>query len=127
VTPGAVRSAIDGTLPTRPARRASQINRPLPAAGRNSLSPPRFLVPNVPSELPPIPSGDGGEFLSRDDHLTGILERQISPSSTVQLEGRRAVIQGWVNSEHERRLAEIMIRFEPGVDEVVNQLEVVSP
>jgi len=42
----------------------------------------------------------------------------------VTLDDRRATIQGVVASERDRRLAEDLIRLEPGVSEVANQLRV---
>lgn len=45
----------------------------------------------------------------------------------VTLDGRRATLQGVVESEKDRRLAENLVRLEPGVSEVVNQLRVRPP
>ena len=123
----ALRSAIDGTLPRRPARRASQINRPLPPSPRNALAPPRLAMEPLPLALPAESSEDADSFRRLDQHLTGVLVRLVSPSAYVHLDRRRAVIEGSVSSDHQRRLAEIMVRFEPGVDEVTNRLEVVLP
>lgn len=45
----------------------------------------------------------------------------------VTLDDRRATIQGVVASERDRRLAEDLVRLEPGVSEVANQLRVHPP
>jgi hypothetical protein len=81
----------------------------------------------LPLALPAESSEDADSFRSLDQHLTGVLVRLVSPSAYVRIDRRRAVIEGSVSSDHQRRLAEIMARFEPGVDEVTNRLEVVLP
>jgi hypothetical protein len=126
-TPGAIRSAIDGSLPRQPARRSARINRPLTPTPRNMVRPPRLsFVPDAAFIPEPVmPEGDG--FMTRDERLTDLMTRRVSPTAVVRIENRRAVLEGTVDSPENRRLAEIMLRFEPGVDEVDNQLEIATP
>jgi hypothetical protein len=124
---GAIRSAIDGTLPRQPARRASRINRPLTPTPRNMVGAPRFAIGADSFSTSEPQRADGDLFATREEQLTDVLVRRVSPDVAVRLENRRAILEGTVNSDHGRRLAEIMLGFEPGIDEVVNRLEVTSP
>ncbi len=45
----------------------------------------------------------------------------------VSIAGRTATVRGAVASEHERKLAELLLLFEPGISEVTNELEVKPP
>jgi hypothetical protein len=121
----AIRSAIDGTLPRQNSRRASRINRPLPPTRRNTISPPRFaLAPDI-QPGPPLPAEDS-QFPSLEMQLEDLMVRRIGPDVTVHIANRQAVLEGSVGTKHQRRLAEIMLGFEPGIDTVVNRL-VVDP
>ncbi|TWU41207.1 BON domain protein [Novipirellula aureliae] len=46
------------------------------------------------------------------------------PGVQVRVEGRTAVIAGTVSSQHDRRMSELLMRLEPGVRNVDNQIEV---
>jgi hypothetical protein len=126
-TPGAIRSAIDGSLPGQGVRRSARVNRPLTPTPRNMVRPPRFsFIPDSPTPPEPV-MPEGEEFVTRDERLTDLLVRRVSPTASVRIENRRAILQGTVDTPENRRLAEIMLRFEPGVDEVENQLEIAGP
>lgn len=45
----------------------------------------------------------------------------------VAIEGRTAILRGAVATEHDRELAERLIRLEPGVDQVANELTLAPP
>jgi hypothetical protein len=56
-------------------------------------------------------------YLTTQSSLRGI---------NVTMQGRTAVISGLVNSERDRRMSELLMRLEPGVSSVDNQI-VVAP
>jgi osmotically-inducible protein OsmY len=45
----------------------------------------------------------------------------------VELQGRTAILRGIVSAEHDRSLAAQMIRLEPGIEAVRNEIEIESP
>ena len=45
----------------------------------------------------------------------------------VELQGRTAILRGVAATEHDRGLAEQMLRLEPGIEEVKNEVAVASP
>jgi hypothetical protein len=45
----------------------------------------------------------------------------------VEVQGRTAILQGVVSTEHDRELAEQMIRLEPGIEAVRNEIAVENP
>jgi hypothetical protein len=51
--------------------------------------------------------------------------RKLSPIG-VTLDGEKAILRGQVASEHDRQLAELLVRFEPGIWQVQNELTVVE-
>lgn len=53
----------------------------------------------------------------------------IHPTAPIEVSiaGRTATVRGAVASEHERKLAELLLLFEPGIAEVRNELEVRLP
>ena len=66
-----------------------------------------------------------GEVNSR---LTGRLEKALPGGATnriaVSVAGDAATVRGAVASERDRKLAELMLLFEPGIVRVRNQLQV---
>jgi hypothetical protein len=46
---------------------------------------------------------------------------------TITMEGRRGVVTGVVESERHRRMSELLLRLEPGINEIDNQIQVASP
>jgi osmotically-inducible protein OsmY len=67
--------------------------------------------------------------------LSTSLTRRLAKTSAIQaqtpirveLQGRTAILQGVVATEHDRELAEQMIRLEAGIQAVKNEIEVGSP
>lgn len=71
------------------------------------------------------PAPAAGQFQVRSDLQTVIARSSSLPSKgsiRVVSEGDIVVLQGSVQDEHERRLAEALVRFTPGVREVRNEL-----
>jgi hypothetical protein len=70
-------------------------------------------------------SASAGQLVARPD-LQNVIARSTSLPSRgdirVAMDGDVVVLQGAVQDEHERRLAETMLRFTPGVREVRNEL-----
>ena len=69
------------------------------------------------------------------DQLSTLLMRRLAVTPAiqtqipirVQLQGRTAILRGVVSTEHDRRLAEQMIRLEPGIELVKNEIVVANP
>ena len=63
-----------------------------------------------------------------NSRLTGRLEKALPGGSSnriaVSVAGSAAIVRGAVASERDRKLAELMLMFEPGIDRVRNLLEV---
>jgi hypothetical protein len=51
---------------------------------------------------------------------------QASPGIQVAMEGSTVVLQGWAASDHDRRLAENMVRLTPGVRDVRNDVQIAN-
>ncbi len=46
---------------------------------------------------------------------------------SVEVEGRHAILRGEVTSEDAKRMAKMLVKLEPGIKSVQNELVVVSP
>jgi hypothetical protein len=65
--------------------------------------------------------------LSRADIVAQRIQRRLRvPKINLVVEDRVATISGTVPTERQRNIAESMLRFEPGIDAVQNELTVVS-
>lgn len=51
----------------------------------------------------------------------------VEPSVIVSTEGNVAVLRGVVTTEEDKKIAEIFLGFEPGVDRIRNELQVLNP
>lgn len=102
------------------ADRSGQINRPVPSLKKGQPYPPVIVLP---SEMlrPVLPSQSNRPVSNR---LTTELKKKVSGNVSVSVANRTARLQGEVESESQKVLAELLIRFEPGIDEVQNELEV---
>ena len=54
------------------------------------------------------------------------LSRKVNGSIEVLVEARTATLRGEVASARQKTLAELLVRFEPGVDEIVNEISVAN-
>lgn len=118
--PGGVVLPAVTTL-TPPPDQTKQLNQPLPKPGEKALYSP-VLKPNW--KLPERPATEVSASLER------VLSNspRFSPESRLEVlvEGRTAVLRGEVFSAAERDLAENVLRLEPGVSQVRNELQVMQ-
>jgi len=119
-TAGSIVSSTAGIRP--PPNRSRQINRLLriPAAGQMQLPKLTLSIDNTVSDQ-----------LVRSEHSVIARVRQAVLLATeseilVSVEGRTAILRGVVDSDEERRLAETMVSFEPGISNVQNLLQTPS-
>jgi len=125
---GRIRSAVSG-LRVKSAPDANRGARPT-SRSRTSLYEPRL---RVDFGFPTVSSEQVSTNLSRqlETSLTRHLRSAISIDQIcaieVSLEGQKATLRGEVSSERERKLAELLALFEPGISEVQNELIVRSP
>jgi hypothetical protein len=100
---------------------ASRINRPLTRRTRNVLYSPRLTVG---FDYTPAPNADLAARLKEHLDLTPTVSQ--AGELSVSVEGSTAILTGTVSSAHDRELAELLVRFEPGVEDVRNEV-VVAP
>lgn len=118
-TGGVVLPAV--TTLTPPPDQSKQLNQPLPKPGDKAIYSPVLRLNWTPPARPAT-------------ELTASLERALSNSRrfssesrlVVSVEGRTAVLRGEVFSVAERDLAENVLRLEPGVSTVRNELQVMQ-
>jgi osmotically-inducible protein OsmY len=73
----------------------------------------------------PTPAVDSDRLLS--DIRSTIQRSDALPSRDkieVRLDGRNVILRGTVGDDDERRLVEALVRLTPGVDRIVNELQV---
>jgi len=120
---GQIGTSINGTNnvvyanPTNNAVNANRTN----AARRQAQQRP--MPVQVIVAHPPI-RGSAGRLATRFERLSG---RPGLEDVRVQSRGGKVILRGHVNSLEARRLASILARMQPGVDSVVNELEITSP
>ncbi|MGB0597694.1 MAG: BON domain-containing protein [Rubripirellula sp.] len=106
-----------------PADRLRLINRPMRSAKKGEMHLPKIVL----GFERPI----DGELITPHDGVTARAQRAVRLASNslieVSVQGRTAMLRGWVASESEKRLAETLILFEPGISEVVNAIRVQGP
>ena len=61
------------------------------------------------------------------DHLGALPALHWQVPAQVEMQGRTAILRGVVATEHDRDLAERVVRLEATVDQVQNQIVVASP
>jgi hypothetical protein len=100
---------------------ANQTAQPA-ALPRISMNPPRLQVgfdfrPRLPSDVT--------AKLAR--RLESTLSLDESSSIEASVEDGVAILRGEVSSERDRRMAGLLVRFEPGIADVRNELKVTAP
>jgi len=117
---GTIRSAIRSLRPPR----TPNVNQPQPRATPKTIpyAPRLELGFEAPSPSPGVLVGGISERLA--EALS--LRRSVGPVSfpRVRLQGRTAILEGEVASEHERLLAEQLTMLEAGVSAVRNELTI---
>jgi len=114
-TRGAIRSGTTGFH----LQEGPDVNRSAPRATgpRMPVYPPRLRLGfNLPSER------------QRSHEATRQLDQSLALASLgrieVSVEGETAILRGEVASEHDAELAELVVRFEPGISDVRNALTI---
>lgn len=130
INDGTVTSSVTG-LREQPTMR---VNRPL-TTRRTGIYAPRVTTDFVvPADVRPRPDVSASNIPNENDFgvaemplvsiaLLQIIRRhqlQVSPSAT----GRAVVLTGTVPTEHDRRIAELLASFEPGLESVTTDLQV---
>lgn len=108
------------TLP--PPRPEPNVNQAQPQTDSNSstsLYPPRLMLD--PELMAIQPAGVGASLQRQLDRSAAI--RRTGPLE-ISVEGRTATLRGMVASTKDRELAELLVRLEPGVSDVQNDLRV---
>ena len=103
---------------------APHVNQPLPAGdrGRNSLYEPRLVVD---FDFTPRPAHELEQVLAA--RLANSLANRQWGQIEVSVAGQTATLRGEVVSADARRLAEALVRLEPGIADVQNDLRATSP
>lgn len=91
-------------------------------SARTGMYPPRL---HVSFDFRPRPMGEISTELA--DRLESILSLDDSSSIEVSVEGDVAILRGEVASERDRRMAGLLVRFEPGIADSRNELTVKPP
>lgn len=116
-TAGSVRSTTSGLRVEMGT--TSAVNRPRAAPSRTGMYEPRL---QVAFEVPvAAPESVNSELTKRLGSTRAITRK--GPIS-VSVAGRTAILRGVVASERDRRLAQMLVLFEPGVSDVRNELTV---
>lgn len=112
---GDIRSALPSVIPAEP----SDVNRepPLVSDPRRRPYPPRL---RLAAELESTPAERVALMTRIQERLTASLGLPVR----VTLEQRTAILEGQVATAHQRTLAELLARFEPGVSTIDNRLAV---
>lgn len=104
------------------ADKSSQINRAYPNLKKTDIYPAIIVLPKslIQSKKTDV------ELKKLNLDLTSELTQKVNDSISVSVVGRAATLRGVVPSAKEKGLAELLIRFEPGIDEVRNEIEVAN-
>lgn len=111
-TTGPVMTSTAGVRPAQD--RSAQINQPLPRSPRQQ---PYYPALRVETEVAGVRFPD---VLQRE--LENPVYFANSNRYEVLVEGRRAILRGVVGDAKQRDLAELLVSFEPGISEVINEL-----
>jgi len=114
---GRIRSSIE-RLPNT-TRNIASVNPPQKARTAGKLYPAPLVVA---FEVPATPP----QMVQREveGRLVNLIGNHASEHIEVSLAGRTAILSGLASSEHEKRLAENLLLFEPGISLVENHLQV---
>jgi hypothetical protein len=112
---------VTTNLQTRPEPKVNQA-APSETSSATSLYQPRLALAPELSGTPP-----GAIETALVEHLRRSGGIRWTGPLKVSLEGRTAVLRGEVASARDRELAEALAQFEPGIDDVQNDLRVQPP
>ncbi len=116
-TQGRVRTSVEG-LREMPVRNLNQ--RRTRRRGRTSFYEPRLVVGFEHSRAP----SEETFITVRSPKIQASLRKSLSGDIVVSVNSGNATLRGSVASERHRSLAAMMLEFEPGVETVINELQV---
>ncbi len=114
---GRVRSATEGLRID--SSDTTRLNRPLPAQSRKGLYYPRLEIAFDTDVSEPSP-----ELVTLKTRIGERVASVVGEGAQLTYEGRTATLSGSVTSQHAAQLAEQLLRFEPGIDRVENNLQI---
>ncbi|MEC9093916.1 MAG: BON domain-containing protein [Planctomycetota bacterium] len=100
--------------------RTDQINKPVPALKKKELYPAKIILPSSFFSNRQTPA----QNLAKGVQLTDAFREKINDSIEVSVEGRSATLRGVVSSSREKSIAELLLHFEPGIDEIQNEISI---
>lgn len=112
---GSIRSAVSDLR----AQREVNVNQPARQARGKKMYNPRLAVR---FEYRTVSGPELSERIARQLELTESL--RLPQPLQVSVEGGTATLRGVVASEHDREIAELLVRFEPGISSIRNELKV---
>ena len=92
------------------------------AYGAGSNASPVFLGLRMAGDLRVPPNPRLSSVLT--EHVVKAMRLPAGAPVAVAVQGSTAVLQGTVATEHDRELAEALVRLEPGISHVVNELQI---
>ena len=116
-TSGTIVSSTAGIEP--PQDQSRQINLPLTKAAAGQMYLPKITL-NIDDISPVGIVANADATATRVRQATSLLSQ---PGILVSVEGRTAILSGVVDSDEERKLAETLASFEPGISSVRNLLQ----
>ncbi len=125
---GSLQASNSGTIVSStagieaPPDQSRQINRPLTPAKAGQLQ-----LPKIKLQIGDLSNSSAGALERSTTARVQQAVDLISPSSiAVSVTGRTAILRGVVGSDEERKLAEIVVSFEPGISNVQNLLQLAA-
>jgi hypothetical protein len=100
---------------TNPAR----INRPVPPLPAKGMYYPRLEI-----DFATVPRSQSDLIIATTDRLQKRIQQTLGDGARLTIDGRTARLDGIVDSAQAAELAEILVSFEPGIDQVENRLHV---
>ncbi len=119
---GRVRTATEGVKVNEAG--ASRINRALPPQPAKGMYYPKLELDLA--TLGEDAADDAKRTFKVDQRLRSRIQKLAGEDVQIVMEGKVAILQGSVQSARAAELLAQMVAFEPGIDQVLSQLEVAS-
>ena len=119
---GRVRTATEGVKVNEAG--AARINRALPPQPAKGMYYPKLELDSA--TLGEDVADDSKRTFKVDQRLRSRMQKLAGDDVQIVKEGNVAILQGSVQSSHTAELLVQMVAFEPGIDQVLSQLEVAS-
>ena len=117
-TSGTIVSSTAGLTPARD--QSQQINRPLRVAAAGNMNLPKITL-HLGDMSPAQSTGPQDSATTRVQMAMSLVSPEVISVSVI---GRTAILRGVVRSDEERRFAETLASFEPGISSVRNLLRI---